>query len=154
MSNKLNGKDFFIGAVVGSVLGAMTALLFAPKSGKELRSDISEQYGKVSDKTVEIAGVVGTKTQEIAGAVGTKTQEIAGVVSAKTQEIAKTVGEHTGEIVSKAKDVAGVVASEVKAWKDARKEAATAAEAVEIEGAPSEEEPAAVPAGEADTSLK
>ncbi|WP_438447936.1 YtxH domain-containing protein [Gorillibacterium sp. sgz5001074] len=144
MTNKRNGKEFLVGAVVGSVLGAVTALLLAPKSGKELRSDLSEQYGKVSDKTVEIAGVVGAKTQEIAGVVGAKTHEIAGVVGAKSQEIAKTVGEHTGEIVGKAKDVAGVVATEVKAWREARKEASAGAEAVEIEGSVVEEEPVAV----------
>jgi gas vesicle protein len=101
MSNKIHGKDFFIGAVVGGVLGALTALVLAPKTGKELRSDISEQYDKISEKTVEIAGTVGTKTQEIA----------------------KTVSVQTGEIVDKAKEVAGVVVGEVKAWKDSRREA-------------------------------
>lgn len=113
MSNKMNGKDFFIGAVVGGVLGAMTALLFAPKTGRELRSDLSDQYGKISEKTVEIANTVGTKTSEIA----------------------KTVGAHTGEIVEKAKVAAVSVTDEVKAWKEGRKEAAPALEEeiVEVE---------------------
>lgn len=151
MSNKTNGKDFLIGAVVGGVLGAVTALLLAPKTGRELRSDISEQYGKISDKTVEIAGTVSSKTQEIAGVVGAKTQEIAevmgtrgqeiaGAVGVKGQEIAKTVGAHTGELVGKAKEVAGAVAAEVKAWKEARKETAATAEVVDIEASPVKEE--------------
>lgn len=133
MSNKTNGKDLFIGALVGGVLGAVTALLLAPKSGRELRADISEQYGKISDKTVEIAGVVGTKTQEIAATVSSKTQDVATAVSGKTQEIAKTIGVQTGDFVGKAKDVAGAVTAEVKAWKDARKEAAAGVEGVTIE---------------------
>ncbi|MDF2922925.1 MAG: YtxH protein [Paenibacillaceae bacterium] len=119
MSDKMSGKDFFIGAVVGGVLGALTALLLAPKAGKELRSDIAGQYDKISEKTVEIAGVVGTKSQEIAE-----------TVSAKTQEIAKTVSAQTGEIVEKAKEAASVVATEVKAWKDSRKEAVLAIQEV------------------------
>lgn len=129
MSNKIHGKDFFIGAVVGGVLGALTALVLAPKSGKELRSDISGQYDKISDKTVEIAGNV----------------------SAKTQEIAKAVGVHTGEIVGKAKDVAGVVAHEVKAWKDSRKETLITLEAP---SAVEEAAAAAEPAEEAEEEAK
>jgi len=113
MSDKMNGKDFFIGAVVGGVLGAMTALLFAPKKGSELRSDISDQYGKISEKTVELANTVGTKTSEVA----------------------KTVSAQTGELVEKAKVAAVSVADEVKAWKENRKETAPALEGdiVEIE---------------------
>ncbi|MEF3307467.1 YtxH domain-containing protein [Paenibacillus sp. GYB004] len=111
------GKDFLIGAVVGGVLGAVTALLFAPKSGKELRADLSDQAHKVSEKTQELAGTVGVKTKELADTVGVK-----------TQEIAKQVTEQTGEWVQKAKEVVESVSDEVKAWKDARKEVAVAEE--------------------------
>lgn len=45
---------FAIGALVGSVVG----LLFAPKSGKELREDIkdksTEYYGKAKDATTKV----------------------------------------------------------------------------------------------------
>lgn len=105
MSSKLNGKDFFIGAVVGGVLGTITALLFAPKSGRELRADISEQYGKISGKTAELAEAVGSKTQAIS----------------------RTVGQHSEELLGKAKAAAATFADEVKAWRESRKEA-TAAE--------------------------
>ncbi|MEF3303710.1 YtxH domain-containing protein [Paenibacillus sp. GYB003] len=100
------GKDFLLGAIVGGVLGAVTALLLAPKSGKELRADISEQ-----------AHLLGEKTQALAETVGSK-----------TQVIAKQVSEQTGEWVQKAKEVVESVSEEVKAWKEARKETATAAE--------------------------
>lgn len=98
----VSGKDFLLGAIVGSVLGAVTALLLAPKSGKELRADLSEQAHVVSGKT----------------------QELAGTVSAKTQEISKQVSEHTGVWVQKAKEVIDTVTDEVKAWKEARQEVA------------------------------
>lgn len=58
-SNNEYSKGFIIGALVGGVAGALTALLLAPKSGAELRKDIAETstdiYGKASDyfKTVE-----------------------------------------------------------------------------------------------------
>lgn len=65
MSDAKKGKNFLIGAVVGGVLGAATALLFAPKSGRELRSDIAEQAQTVSEKTVKIARAVSSQTSEI-----------------------------------------------------------------------------------------
>ena len=33
-------KGLFIGLLTGSAIGAIVALLYAPKSGKELRKDI------------------------------------------------------------------------------------------------------------------
>ncbi|MCL6459502.1 MAG: YtxH domain-containing protein [Gorillibacterium sp.] len=57
-------KGFLTGAVVGSVLGAITALLFAQKPGKELRSDIAEQAKAVGEKTEDIATAVKTHATE------------------------------------------------------------------------------------------
>jgi gas vesicle protein len=94
--------------VIGSVLGAVTALLLAPKSGKELRADLSEQVAHVSEKT----------------------QLIAGSVSSKTQEIAKQVSLHTGDWVQKAKEVATNVSDEVRAWKEGRHEVAATREEI------------------------
>jgi gas vesicle protein len=34
---------FCMGLLIGAVLGALAGILFAPKSGKELRSDIQEK---------------------------------------------------------------------------------------------------------------
>jgi gas vesicle protein len=62
-----NGKTFVIGAVVGGVLGAVTALLLAPKSGKELRADISEQAGAIGEKTTKAVKAVGVQASEWAG---------------------------------------------------------------------------------------
>lgn len=118
MSNNIHGKDFFIGAVVGGLLGALTALVLAPKTGKELRADISNQYDKISEKTVELAENVGVKTQELA----------------------KTVTVQTGELLDKAKEVAGTVTNEVKAWNESRKDAVLIVEEV----APAAEEPVPV----------
>jgi gas vesicle protein len=46
-------RGLAFGALLGGVVGAVTALLLAPKSGAELRKDIadksSEVYGKASD---------------------------------------------------------------------------------------------------------
>ena len=46
--NNMNGKDFLLGAVVGGVIGAITALLLAPKPGDELRADIKDTVNTVT----------------------------------------------------------------------------------------------------------
>ena len=50
-------KGFVIGALVGGVAGALTALLLAPKAGIELRQDIAttskDVYGKASQFVVD-----------------------------------------------------------------------------------------------------
>ncbi|MDR6879007.1 YtxH domain-containing protein [Bacillus sp. 3255] len=100
MSNEKKAKDLLIGAVVGGLLGAATALLFAPKSGRELRSDIADNAKAVSDKTVQIASTV----------------------SQKTQDVAKSVSTTTSDLVGKAKDTAANVASTVRSWKESKQD--------------------------------
>jgi len=72
------GKDLLVGAVVGTVLGAVSALLFAPKSGRELRADIAEGYQQVSEKTQQIAGDVAQKSKQLASSVVETTSDWAG----------------------------------------------------------------------------
>jgi gas vesicle protein len=107
--NNMNGKDFLLGAVVGGVIGAITALLLAPKPGDELRADIKDTVNTVA-----------ARTQEIAGQVSDRSQTIAKNVSERSQIIAKNVGVHTSDLVEKAKELAGTVVTEVKGWKEAR----------------------------------
>ena len=74
MGKKTGG--FLLGAFIGSVAAATTALLFAPKSGKELREDLAvkadelkEQlpdYVDISiDKGVELSEVALNATEDI-----------------------------------------------------------------------------------------
>jgi gas vesicle protein len=45
-----SGGSFLMGLLAGTVLGAGLGMLFAPKSGAELRSQIGDQAGKLRDK--------------------------------------------------------------------------------------------------------
>ncbi|MDK6652436.1 YtxH domain-containing protein, partial [Aerococcus urinae] len=53
MSNKTGA--FLLGAIIGGSAAAVTALLFAPKSGKELRQDINDQANNLKDTAMNYA---------------------------------------------------------------------------------------------------
>ncbi|MGG1941230.1 YtxH domain-containing protein [Paenibacillus polymyxa] len=61
---KENYKSFIRGALAGSIAGSVAALLFAPKSGRELRQDITGQARYVSDKGQELAGKISDTSME------------------------------------------------------------------------------------------
>ena len=71
-----SGSTFAKGIFIGGLLGA-AALLFAPKPGRELRGDLTEKVGLVTDRTKEVAAVVSDKATELAKTVSTKTADIA-----------------------------------------------------------------------------
>lgn len=58
-------KTFWVGALIGGVLGSVSALLLAPKSGRELRQDIAEGAQQVSEKTQHLAKQFGDHSGEL-----------------------------------------------------------------------------------------
>jgi gas vesicle protein len=50
-ANGINGFGLWKGLMVGSFLGAAAGFLLAPKSGKELRSEIQDKTNKALDET-------------------------------------------------------------------------------------------------------
>jgi gas vesicle protein len=66
MSRKSSGKrSFAVGAIFGSLVGGLTALLLAPKSGDRLRKDIAKKYNAVSNKTCEFFDNMCEQTSEL-----------------------------------------------------------------------------------------
>ncbi|WP_052380371.1 YtxH domain-containing protein [Paenibacillus camerounensis] len=64
---KKDTKSLLWGILAGSVVGSVTALLFAPKPGKELRQDIADGTTAAVDKVTDIAGAAGEKSSELYG---------------------------------------------------------------------------------------
>lgn len=54
--------NFFVGVVMGGLVGAVLALLFAPKSGVEMRQDLVD-YANQAQTEIKQAAV--TKRQEL-----------------------------------------------------------------------------------------
>jgi gas vesicle protein len=90
----INAKDFLIGTLIGGIVGSLTALLLAPKSGKELRGDINNQ-----------AHLLKGKSEQLRDTAVVKGNEIASTVKDKTSSISKTVSKQSTELVSKVKNL-------------------------------------------------
>lgn len=98
--------------LVGGAIGAIVALLFAPKSGQELRGDIAE----ATKKGIE-------KGKEAASAVSERAGEYYEVTKEKASEILNDAQEAVGGIGDKAKDAVTSAANPFAAAIEAGKEA-------------------------------
>jgi gas vesicle protein len=63
--NETPQGHFFMGFLMGGFLGALAGILFAPKSGKELRSDIKEKGSEALKDAKDIYADASTKAKEI-----------------------------------------------------------------------------------------
>lgn len=61
------GNNFWLGMMVGAAAGAITALLYAPKSGEKMRHDIKESARETGKKAGEAWGGVKERTSKMAG---------------------------------------------------------------------------------------
>lgn len=60
-----NKSSFLIGFLAGGVIGAVIALLYAPKPGKELRADIKNKAGEVVENAEEYVSAAKNKAVDI-----------------------------------------------------------------------------------------
>lgn len=77
-SSRIEG--FIIGAIFGASASAIASLLFAPKSGKDLRKEIGESTTKTlesTDEYLELAREKGTKVMQDMEEVGSSYFSIA-----------------------------------------------------------------------------
>jgi gas vesicle protein len=59
------GKGMLVGFLAGSAIGAIIALLYAPKSGKEFRNDIKERTDEFLDDAQDYLANAKQKANEI-----------------------------------------------------------------------------------------
>ena len=89
---------FFKGLLVGGTLGALAGILFAPKSGKELRSDIKKKGNRVLKDGKEIYADASTKAKEIIGEVKHKAKELKREVEDAGEKVSDEVHEKMGQV--------------------------------------------------------
>ncbi len=86
-----SGASFMLGILTGAFVGAGVALLFAPKSGPEMRAQLGQQYRGLADR-------VGEQTEhlrETAGQLREQGRERIKQVSSQLSDRVSSAGERT-----------------------------------------------------------
>jgi gas vesicle protein len=84
---------------IGGTIGAVVALLFAPKAGRELREDIADVTRKGVDRTRETTKQLGSKAGEYYDVAAEKAGELAGAA----REVAARKGENLSAAIEAGK---------------------------------------------------
>ena len=100
--------------LIGGSIGAILALLFAPKSGQELRGDIADATRKGIDRSRETASQIGSKAGEYYEATRDR-----------ASEIYSAAADRAGTIAEGARDVASRKGGQLSAAIEAGKQAYT-----------------------------
>jgi gas vesicle protein len=90
--------------LIGAGIGATLALLFAPKKGSELRSDIADYTKKGLDAANEGARQIGSRAGEVYETGRERVGEAYGTAREKVSEVYGTAREKVGEVYGTARD--------------------------------------------------
>lgn len=109
--------------LIGGGIGAIIALLFAPKSGEELRGDLAEATRKGIDKSREAAQQLGDRAGEYYESTRERAGEFYTQAAGKASDIYTQASEKVSEVAQTARDTAARQTSTVAAAIDAGKKA-------------------------------
>lgn len=80
-------KGFLLGTVVGGAVGALLALLFAPKSGKDFRRDIADKSEEIVDKASEFFSQTEQQSQDVVNEGKIRAERIVNSARAKAESL-------------------------------------------------------------------
>jgi len=121
-----HAADKLVYFLIGAGIGAVTALLFAPKAGSELRSEIAD----ATRRGVDLARDTGREVSERAGEAYHTGVERAGELAARGKDAVSDLTERGKEAVSRQK-------AQVSAAIEAGKQGYREAKAQDLAGGPS-----------------
>lgn len=95
MTTETRRSGLMKGIVIGGAVGVVSSLLLAPKSGAQLRRELSNRCRSALEKT----------------------QDFAATIRDKGKKVATDVSDHTSELIEQAKDAKQQVADTLQAAK-------------------------------------
>lgn len=93
MSERSGGGEFIAGFLVGALVGAAAAMLFAPQSGEETRVVIRDKGIELKDRAEELSEEARRRAEEVQGQAKTRAQELSTQAKGKAKEIQTRVKE-------------------------------------------------------------
>ena len=109
--------------LIGGGIGAVIALLFAPKSGQELRGDLADATRKGIDKSREAAQQLSDRAGEYYESTRDRAGELYSQAASKASDVYSQAAEKVGEVAQTARETATRKTSTVVAAIDAGKKA-------------------------------
>ena len=109
--------------LIGAGIGATLALLFAPKSGRELRGDIADYTKRGVDAAGEQARVIGERATEMYGTAANKASAAYGTAAGRVAEVYGTAREKVVAGAETVSEVAGRQKEQIAAAIEAGKQA-------------------------------
>lgn len=102
MSNQNRGALFFAGLVMGGVVGASLALLLAPQSGEETRSQIRDKSLELKAGATESLTEAGNRAQAQVDAWQEKGQAVTDAISRSKDSLIQAVSQSKDRVVEAA----------------------------------------------------
>ena len=96
-------SGFLLGVIVGGLIGAAAALMLAPKSGKELRTDLNTQASTLKEKTSGYTDTAKEKSSDLTQQVKEKSSDLTQQVKEKSNDLTQQVKEQSTKVVEKVK---------------------------------------------------
>jgi len=91
----INMKDFVIGALVGGIIGAAVGLLLAPKTGKDLRSDVIHQASQIREKGLVLTSTAKEKTVQLSSQIKEQSSHLVDKVKGKKEKSPQVIDDGT-----------------------------------------------------------
>ncbi len=110
-------KGLVIGFLAGGAVGAIVALLYAPKSGKELRADIKEKAGEFADNAEEALQQAKNRAGDIVSEAKRRSETLLNEAKKK----ADTLLQDADKVLSDARTKVAPIVEEGQKMKDALK---------------------------------
>lgn len=105
MSKESNlSKGLLIGFLTGGIVGAAIALLYAPKSGKDLRNDIKNKSNEFLDEADKFVDVAKEKASAMINEGKQKSEKLVADAKVKAEELIRDAEKVFGDIKTKAGD--------------------------------------------------
>ena len=98
------GKGLLIGLLTGGAIGAIIALLYAPKSGKELRSDIKQKADDYFDEAEKYITEAKVKAKDLINEGKRRSEKLITDAKTKSDELLKDAEKIFNEAKTKTGD--------------------------------------------------
>ena len=120
-NNRGLSKGLLIGFLAGGIVGSLAALLYAPKSGKELRADIKRKASDIAEGAGEFVQSARAKTVDIVNEGKERSDQLIADTKQKAEHLLGNAEKVLSGIRQRASDEPGKVKAAFRAGFDTYK---------------------------------